>query len=357
MKILALDIGAGTEDILLYDSERKNIENCIKLVLPTPSVTYAKKVCEATIEKKNVFVKGSIIGGGALSYALRNHIKAGLRVFITRKAAYTIRNDLDQVIDAGFEIRNKEEMDNFEGKIIDLEEINIGQLGIFLANFGEDLSDVDYVAIAVQDHGISPKKMTDRQFRIKKMEKFLRKNPKPEGLAFKEENIPKYLLRMKSASEDSKKYLPKAKVLLMDTAPAAIYGCLQDPNVRKIHTKIVMNVGNGHTWATIMKKNKIIATMEHHTRMLTPEKLEKLLMRFADGDLTNQEVFEDNGHGAFFIDNPGGFSKIEKIVATGPNRSILNKTKFETYFAAPYGDVMMTGPAGLIQAVKKIYAQ
>lgn len=355
MKILALDIGAGTEDILLYDSQKRNIENCIKLVLPTPSITYAKKVNKATIQKKNVFVKGSIIGGGALSYALKNHIKAGLRVFITRKAAYTIRNDLDQVREAGFEITIKEEIGNFDGEILDLEEINIEQLRLFLADFGEDLSDIDYVAIAVQDHGTSPKEMTDRQFRIKKMEEFLRENPKPEALAFKEENIPDYFLRMKAAAKDSKKYLPNANVLLMDTAPAAIYGCLQDPNVRRIHTKIVMNVGNGHTWATIMNENKIIGMIEHHTRMLTPKKLERILMRFADGDLTNREVFEDNGHGAFFLDVPCGFSKIEKIVATGPNRSILNKTKFEVYFAAPYGDMMMTGPAGLIQAVKKIY--
>jgi len=27
MKILAIDIGAGTEDILLFDSQKKNIEN------------------------------------------------------------------------------------------------------------------------------------------------------------------------------------------------------------------------------------------------------------------------------------------------------------------------------------------
>ena len=143
MKILALDIGAGTEDILLYDSERKNIENCIKLVLPTPSIIYAKKVNVATVQKKDVFVRGSIIGGGALSYALKNHIKAGLRVFITRKAAFTIRNDLDQVKDAGFEITSKEEIENFKGEVLDLEEINLEQLGIFLSDFGEDLSDID----------------------------------------------------------------------------------------------------------------------------------------------------------------------------------------------------------------------
>ena len=355
MKILALDIGAGTEDILLYDSKKENVENCIKLVLPTPSVIYAAKVREATVQRENVLVRGSVIGGGALSYALKNHIRAGLKVFITRQAAYTIRNDLDQVREAGFEIIDKEEKDKFNGEIMDLEEVNIGQLKVFLADFGEDLSDVDYVAIAVQDHGTSPKEMTDRQFRIKKIEEILQKNPKPEALAFKERCIPPYLLRMRSAAKDSKKHLPNANVLLMDTAPAAIYGCLEDPSIRRIQTKLVINVGNGHTWATIIDKNKIIGIVEHHTKMLTPIKLEQLLIRFTDGDLKNEEVFEDNGHGVFFLDEPCGFSKIEKIIATGPNRSILNRTKLETHFATPYGDVMMTGPVGLIQAVKKTY--
>ena len=32
MKILAIDIGAGTEDVLLYDDTKRSIENCIKMV-------------------------------------------------------------------------------------------------------------------------------------------------------------------------------------------------------------------------------------------------------------------------------------------------------------------------------------
>jgi uncharacterized protein (DUF1786 family) len=356
MKILALDIGAGTEDVLIYDDEKENIENCVKMVLPTPSLIYAAKVRKATDQRKNVLVKGSVIGGGAFSYALKKHIRAGLKAFITKQAAYTIRNDLDQVRDSGFEIIDNKEMLNFNGEILELEEVNIGQLKEILAQFGEDLSDVDYVGVAVQDHGASPKGMSDRQFRIEKIAEFLQENPKPEALAFKEKCIPAYFLRMRSAAKDSRKHLPNAKVLLMDTAPAAIFGCLEDPIVKKIQVKLVINVGNGHTWATIIDKNRIVGTFEHHTRMLTPKKLEQLLIRFADGDLKNQEVFQDNGHGVFFLDKPCGFSQIEKIIASGPNRSILNKTKFEPYFAAPYGDVMMTGPAGLIQAVKKIYS-
>ncbi|HBC75324.1 MAG TPA: hypothetical protein DC017_10860, partial [Candidatus Wallbacteria bacterium] len=40
-KILAIDIGMGTSDVFLYDS-KKNMENCIKFVVPTPLRRYLK---------------------------------------------------------------------------------------------------------------------------------------------------------------------------------------------------------------------------------------------------------------------------------------------------------------------------
>jgi len=65
MKILAIDIGAGTQDIILFEEE-KNIENCVKLVLPSPSSVYAKKVEKASLKSKDIFVKGTIIGENLL---------------------------------------------------------------------------------------------------------------------------------------------------------------------------------------------------------------------------------------------------------------------------------------------------
>ena len=54
MKILALDIGTGTEDILLYDDEKENVENGIKIVLPSPSQIFASKIREATQLRRDV---------------------------------------------------------------------------------------------------------------------------------------------------------------------------------------------------------------------------------------------------------------------------------------------------------------
>lgn len=97
MKILAIDIGAGTEDVLLYDDQKKSVENCVKMVLPSPSQIFARKVREATRLYKDLFVKGDIIGGGAFSAALKDHVEKGLRVYMTENAAYTVRNNLDEV--------------------------------------------------------------------------------------------------------------------------------------------------------------------------------------------------------------------------------------------------------------------
>jgi len=209
MKILALDIGAGTQDILLYDEEKGNIENCVKLVLPSPSLLFAEKVRKATSLCKDVFVKGAVIGGGAFAHALKKHVESGLRVFMTEYASYTIRNDLDEVREMGIGIVHQEdELENFNGEIIEIEEVNIRALESFLGEFGESLFDVDVVAVAVQDHGVFPKGMSNRRFRIQKVKELLQENPKPEALAFTECKIPSYYLRMKSAALDSRRQLP-----------------------------------------------------------------------------------------------------------------------------------------------------
>ena len=354
MKILALDIGAGTEDIFLFDSQKKSIENCVKLVLPSPSRVFAAKVRELTRLGKDVLVKGDVIGGGSFSVALKDHIEQALRVIMTEKAAYTVRNDLDEVRKLGIEVVEKEsELEGFNGEILTIGEVDLIQLQEFLAKFGENFTDVEVVAIAVQDHGVFPKGMSNRRFRINKMRELLEANPKPENFAFMEDRIPPFFLRMRSAAQASRKQLSKAKVLLMDTSPDAILGCLKDPLVKRNELVLAVNVGNGHTIAALISEENIVGVMEHHTRLLNPEKIERFLVDFADGKLTDEEVFEDDGHGLFFLSEPPTFSKIDMVIATGPNRNMLTKTNLSVHFAAPAGDVMMTGPIGLVEVAKR----
>lgn len=353
MKILAIDIGAGTEDVLLYDDKKASLENCIKMVLPSPCQLFAAQVYSATRNCKDLFVKGDTIGGGPFSYAIRQHVGAGLRVYMTKNAAYTLRNSLKQVKDIGIEFVSESGPKKFNGKTLVLEEVNIQKLSEFLQEFGESFLDIDFVAVAVQDHGVFPEEMSNRQFRINSIKKLLEKNPKPEAFAYMENEVPPYYLRMKSAVQAAKRQLPGAKVLVMDTSPDAILGCLMDSDVKDADTVLAVNVGNGHTMAAIISKEKVTGVLEHHTRLLNPQKLEQLLRGFVDGKLSNEEVFNDNGHGMFYLKKPPGFSGIEKVVVTGPNRKVLEKTGMSVHFATPGGDVMMSGTFGLVEATKR----
>ncbi|MCW4034968.1 MAG: DUF1786 domain-containing protein [Candidatus Bathyarchaeota archaeon] len=353
MKILAIDIGAGTEDVLLYDDSKKSVENCIKMVLPSPCNIFASQVKSATRLLKDLFVKGDTIGGGPFSHALKRHVEAGLRVFMTEQAAYTVRNSLEQVKEAGIEIVDESGPKDFVGETIVLEEVNINKIGDFLKGFGESFSDIEYVAVAVQDHGVFPEGMTNRQFRINKIKELLSENPKPEAFAFKEDEIPQCYPRMKSAVQACKRQLPNATVLLMDTSPDAILGCLLDPAVKGADPLLAVNVGNGHTMAAIISNGEITAVLEHHTRLLDPTKMEILLRDFAEGKLSNDQVFDDNGHGMFYLEDAPGFSCIKKVVVTGPNRNILADTDLDVHFATPGGDVMMSGTFGLVEATKR----
>lgn len=354
MKVLALDIGAGTEDILLYDDEKSRIENCVKMVLPSPSQVLAVNVRRLTRLHKDIFVRGDIIGGGAFSFALRNHVKQGYRVVMTENAAYTVRNDLDEVRALGIEITKEGNAPrDFVGETMSIAEVNLLQLKSFMSLFGEDLSDVGVVAVAVQDHGFSPKGIRNRKFRVKKMQELLTGNSKPEALAFVEEEIPPIFLRMKSAVLALKKQMPNVQALLMDTCPAAILGCLKDPLAENVNPILAINVGNGHTMAALISNENIVGVMEHHTGLLTPRRIEHLLIEFANGNLSDEEVFKSKGHGLFFLTKPPGFSKIQKIIATGPNRRILDNTNLPVHYAAPIGDVMMAGPLGLVEATNR----
>lgn len=337
MRILAIDIGAGTQDILLFDP-RQRVENCISLVLPTPSKFFAETL--KTIEG-HVFIHGDTIGGGSLGRAILRHLQKGYRVVMEESAGYSIRNDLDEVKSMGIEVGKKPEAGHFEE--LEIREVDLRVFEEFLSNFGEGLH-VDVIAIAVQDHGVSPKGVSDRAFRFENMERMLRKDNRPETFHFLEDSIPDHCLRMKSAVAAVRRSSP-VRVLVMDTAFSAILGCLEEAQ----GPSLIVNVGNGHTIAALLIEKRIEGLYEHHTHELTPEKMEHDLRLFVRGELDGKKVFKENGHGAVTLKClPGVFP----VIVTGPNRDLFRKTSFKFIFAAPGGNTMMTGPMGLVRAVQ-----
>lgn len=342
-KILAIDIGAGTQDVLLYHSDI-NPENCISLILPTPSRHFARLIerCE-----NDILIDGDPIGGGAIFPRLKNHLNKGHRVIMSEDAAYTLRNNLHEVRQHGIEI-NTEGMNGFTGTKLCFREIDLHLLKEFFENFGEDLV-VDLVAVAVQDHGTQPEGTSSREFRFNLIEERLRRDNRPESFVYTYAEIPAGFKRMQAACRAAKMQLG-FETVVMDTAFAAILGCLEEDE-----SSLFINVGNSHTLAAILSGGKIEGVMEHHTACLDTRKLDDLIVQFMEGNLRSEEVLNDGGHGAIIL-NPLP-RDIEEIVATGPNRAILSKSRLPVRFAAPHGNMMLTGPFGLVKGAQLKYGE
>ena len=67
---------------------------------------------------------------------------------------------------------------------------------------------------------------------------------------------------------------------------------------------VAVNSGSGHTLGALVNENSITAVLEHHTSLMSPEKLHDYIIRLADGKLSFEEVFKDGGHGAYIMESP-----------------------------------------------------
>ena len=81
--------------------------------------------------------------------------------------------------------------------------------------------------------------------------------------------------------------------------------------------------------------------------------MEYLLHEFAVGTLTDEYVFNDQGHGALvYHPDPLQFPEGDfGAVVTGPRRNMMRGSHLRPYFAAPFGDMMLVGCFGLLAAV------
>src|SRR5215831_8151738 len=108
IRILAVDVGTGTQDILLFESG-KTIENCFKMVMPSPTVIVAERIRRATERGQPLLLTGVTMGGGPSHWSTRDHALAGYAVAVTAEAGRTFDDDLAMVEKMGFEIIDETE--------------------------------------------------------------------------------------------------------------------------------------------------------------------------------------------------------------------------------------------------------
>ncbi len=342
MQIMAIDVGMGTQDILLYD-DAQHIENNIKMVLPSQTRIIAQRISHATGAGRDIFLTGTTMGGGPSGKAVREHIRAGLKVYARPDAALTIHDNLEKVTQMGVTLVGGEDTIPGGAKQIEMCDVDTHALGTALGLFGTQLPR-DF-AVAVQDHGEAPD-MSNRVFRFRHFRELLEQGGELERFAHLNQ-VPPHLSRMQAVMETLKQ--PGNNVLLMDTGPAAICGALAGSSGGPV---AVVNIGNGHTLAAVVAGNRMLALFEHHTRNVDAQKMDGLIRRLCDGELGFDDIFNDGGHGCY-IRQAVGFSNIESVIVTGPNRQIMEDSVLDVEFAAPHGDMMLTGCFGLVEMFGK----
>ncbi len=342
-RILAIDVGAGTQDILLWEAERP-VENNVKLVLPSWTTVLARRVKQATREGRPIFLTGNLMGGGPIVSAMKRHLRAGYPVYATPRAALTVRDNLDQVRERGYTILKEGQGPPEAPDLLTLQtrDVDLDVLTKALAPLGVAIPET--VAVAVQDHG-ECLEGSNRRFRFQLWREFVAGGGRMLDLAYREP--PACYTRMLAVQRDA----PGA--ILMDTGPAALWGILEDDRAAAHQEEgfILVNVGNQHTLGVLLRGERMLGLFEHHTVLMTPEKLRGLVDGLHAGTLTNEEVYADHGHGAYVHPDyvPGG--GFDFVAVTGPQRHLAEELGY--YHAAPYGDMMLTGCFGLVSAARR----
>jgi len=338
-RILAIDIGAGTMDVLVYDPAQP-AENAVQLVLPSPTALAGRKIRAAREAHRPVFLHGNLMGGYHTTNAVWAHLAADLAVYATETAARTVHDDVELLQSRGIVITAEPPNDAVP---VELRDVDLPRLERTLAAY--DVTLPATIAIAAQDHGFSPK-ASNRLFRFEHWRRFL--TPGSTLASHVWRTPPDYLTRLLAIQAD----VPGA--IVADTGPVAVLGALEDPRVAADATSgtCIVNIGNQHTLALLVRGEELFGVMEHHTESMTTAKLAHLVSRLIAGSVTHVEVFDDDGHGALVLEGYHGLPSFRTISVTGPNRSMADGLGW--YFAAPHGAMMLSGCFGLVRAVRQL---
>ena len=352
--VLAIDVGAGTSDILLTRPGQP-LENAVKLVVPSATQVAGARIAAATARGQTVVFRGPVMGGGAVTTAMKAHLAAGCAFVATESAAASFADDLDKVRALGARVVGEGTADEVLRRLPDGAAAEVASGDLDAAALTEALSLLGVepafaaVAVAVQDHGYAPGS-SNRILRFSLWEQAVAER-RPIGDLFHEADaVPTALTRLRAAAEAAAALAGGVPSLVGDTGPAALYGALPDGAA----DAVLVNVGNGHTVCLLARKGRVAGVFEHHTSCLDGAGLELRLRRWLAGDLHSKEVMADHGHGAVLAPGEAGDDPLRlPLIVTGPRRELLAGSELPIGFAAPHGDMMLTGCFGLLRALRE----
>jgi uncharacterized protein (DUF1786 family) len=346
-KYLMIDIGAGTMDVLWYDTKS---DLHYKAVVKSPVRYIAEK---ANKLPGDLVVTGCEMGGGPITQILKQRAQTD-EIVMSELAAATLNHNLEIVRSLGINIVDNakaEEMrlDKKYASLV-LGDLDAERLRQIVSGFGVPFS-FDAVAICAQDHGVPPSGTSHLDFRHNMFKKRLDKRPYPHVLLYRNDQVPVTMNRLSSIAKSAAD-IPTEEIYVMDSGVAAILGGSMDVLVADSRNYVILDVATSHTVGAAMIEGEIAGFFEYHTQDITLKRLEELITNLCDGNLTHHQILEEGGHGAF-LRKAIQFETVNTIVVTGPKRRLVESSDMQMTFGAPLGDNMMTGTVGLLEALRR----
>ena len=346
-RFLMVDIGAGTMDVLWYDTQT---DLHYKAVVKSPVKYMAEKAAQLP---GDLVITGSEMGGGPITQILKQRAKEA-EVVMSVSAAATLHHNRETVRSWGIKIVDDEKAGTLCGdkkySSLVLADLDPARLRQIVEGFGVPFS-FDAVVICAQDHGVPPAGVSHLDFRHNMFKDRLEGNPYPNVLLYKGDEVPAEMNRLRSIAI-SAGALATEEIYVMDSGMAAILGGSMDLLARERDRIVILDVATSHTVGAAMIGDEIAGFFEYHTQDITLERLEDLILELCDGKLAHQRVLEEGGHGAY-LRKAVDYQTVEVTIATGPKRRLVEPSKLQISFGAPWGDNMMTGTVGLLEALRR----
>jgi uncharacterized protein (DUF1786 family) len=346
-RFLMVDIGAGTMDVLYVDTES---ELHYKAVVKSPVRYVAERVAETS---GNLVITGNEMGGGPITRVLTQRAQEA-EVLISESAAATVHHNPDRVRSLGISILSNDEAHSYREKqgysTISVGDLDPERLHQIVGGFGVPFG-FDALVLCAQDHGVPPHDVSHLDYRHNLFAECLQSNPVPEALLYRADEVPSTMNRLRSMAKDAE-VLPADEIYVMDSGMAAILGASMDIQARDKNAVLVLDIATSHTVGAALANEEIAGFFEYHTQDLTLQRLESLILDLADGRLDHKQILAEGGHGAF-LRKALGFENLQVLVATGPKRKLIYGSKLKLVYGAPFGDNMMTGTVGLLEALRR----
>jgi uncharacterized protein (DUF1786 family) len=346
-RFLFLDIGAGTLDVLWFDTEAVLH---YKAVAVSPVRAAAEQAAALPGE---LVVTGCEMGGGPVTEVLRRRA-ATHAVTVSASAAATLAHDLEKVRSWGLAIVGDEEAERLarrkSASHLVLQDVDPERVRKLVEDLGAPFR-FDAVAACAQDHGVPPRGMSHLDFRHNLYRKKLDERPFPHVLLFAAGEVPPELNRLRSMAASAQR-LPTGEVYVMDSGMAAIVGASLDVHAPQDEPFVVLDVATSHTVCATVSEGELAGVVEYHTVDVTCGKLDSLIEDLAAGRLEHQRILAEGGHGAY-IRKAVGAAALKTVIATGPKRRLVLGSRLPMIFGAPFGDNMMTGCTGMLESLRR----